>query len=160
MGRWGDGEMGRWGGRWGDGAIYYGSVPYASLSLAVRAIKTHRDLEVYQSARAGAALIFKLSLRLPAHERYGLTAQSRNSSRSVGASVSEAWRKRRYPAAFKSKLNDAEGEAAETQFWLDVMLDCRYITAEEHTIADDLFDKILAQLVSLSAKAHSFCRIP
>jgi four helix bundle protein len=37
------------------------------------------------------------------------------SSRSVCANIAEAWRKRRYPNAFVSKLSDAEAEAAETQ---------------------------------------------
>ena len=36
----------------------------------------------------------------------------------------EAWRKRIYPKSFVSKLNDSEGEAAETQVWLDYALQC------------------------------------
>jgi four helix bundle protein len=122
-------------------------------------LRTHRDLEVYQNARAAAAFVFRLTLRFPAEERYGLTTQSRNSSRSVSANIAEGWRKRRYPAAFRSKLNDAEGEAAETQGWLDVMLDCGYITEEEHTIGDEMYDKIIAQLVRTVANAKSFCAI-
>jgi len=35
-----------------------------------------------------------------------------------------AWRKRRYPASFVSKLSDADTEAAETQVWLDFALRC------------------------------------
>ncbi len=105
-------------------------------------------------------MIFRITLRLPAEERFGVISQSRNSSRSVCANIAEAWRKRRYPAAFRSKLNESEGEAAETQVWLDVMLDCGFITKEEHTIGDDLYDKIIAQLVNTIAKAKSFCGIP
>jgi len=48
-------------------------------------------------------------------ETYSLTDQIRRSSRSVCSNTAESWRKRRYEAAFVSKLNDAEAEAAETQ---------------------------------------------
>ncbi|MEM6754268.1 MAG: four helix bundle protein, partial [Cyanobacteria bacterium P01_C01_bin.38] len=46
-------------------------------------------------------------------ETYSLTDQIRRSSRSVCANFAEAWRKRRYEAAFVAKLNDCEAEAAE-----------------------------------------------
>ena len=59
--------------------------------------------------------IFNLTKAFPAEEKYSLTDQIRRSSRSVPANISEAWRKRRYPAAFISKLSDADGESAETQ---------------------------------------------
>jgi four helix bundle protein len=52
--------------------------------------------------------IFELTRHFPIEERYTLTDQIRRSSRSVCANLAEAWRKRRYKAAFVSKLNDAE----------------------------------------------------
>jgi len=63
--------------------------------------------------------IFDLSKSFPKEEIYSLTDQIRRSSRSVCSNLAEAWRKRRYEAAFISKLSDAEGEAAETQVWLE-----------------------------------------
>jgi four helix bundle protein len=80
-----------------------------------RIVRKHTDLEVYQRAFAAAMRIFELSKSFPNEERYALTGQIRRSSRSVCANLAEAWRKRRYPAAFVSKLGDAEGEAAETR---------------------------------------------
>jgi four helix bundle protein len=77
-------------------------------------IVTHRDLEVYQRAFKAAMEIFEISRSIPPEERYSLTDQIRRSSRSTCSSIAEAWRKRRYQAAFISKLSDAEGEAAET----------------------------------------------
>ena len=78
-------------------------------------IKTHEDLEVYRLAFKAAMKIFELSKNFPAEERYSLTDQIRRSSRSVCSNLAEAWRKRRYRAAFLAKLNDSEAEAAETQ---------------------------------------------
>jgi len=78
-------------------------------------IQNHADLQVYQKAFETAQKIFKLSKSFPKEETYSLTDQVRRSSRSVCANLAEAWRKRRYEAAFISKLSDSEAEAAETQ---------------------------------------------
>ena len=58
------------------------------------------DLRVYQAAMDAAMDIFQLSKSFPAEEKYSLTDQMRRSSRSVCANIGEAWRKRRYRAAF------------------------------------------------------------
>src|SRR5450432_1487447 len=89
-------------------------------------IRRHTDLEVYQRAFAAAMRLFELSRRFPSEERYSLTDQGRRSSRSVCGNLAEAWRKRRYPAAFVSKLSDSEGEAAETQVWIQFAVECGY----------------------------------
>ncbi len=78
-------------------------------------IKDHRELEIYKMAFDAAMEIFELSKKFPIEEKYSLTDQIRRSSRSVCANLAEAWRKRRYEAAFIAKLSDAEAEAAETR---------------------------------------------
>ena len=85
-------------------------------------IKTHKDLEVYQLAFNAAMEIFGLSKGFPIEEKYSLTDQIRRSSRSVCDNLAEAWRKRRYKAAFLAKLNDCEAEAAETQVWIQFVV--------------------------------------
>jgi four helix bundle protein len=74
-------------------------------------IRSFKELRVWQNAVDAAMIVFALTKRFPVEERYSLTDQFRRLSRPVAANISEAWRKRRYPAAFVSKLNDAEGEA-------------------------------------------------
>src|SRR5438046_10450174 len=92
-------------------------------------IKHFRELDVYQNPLTAAMEIFEISKRFPNEERFSLTDQIRRSSRSVCSNLSEAWRKRRYAAAFVSKLNDAEGEAAETQVNLEFASRCGYLHA-------------------------------
>jgi len=70
---------------------------------------------------------FKISKTFPKEERYALTDQIRRSSLSVCANLSEAYRKRRYPAHFVSKITDAEMENGETYVWLEFVLACEYI---------------------------------
>lgn len=60
-----------------------------------------------------AMQIFELSKKFPIEERYSLTDQIRRASRLVCANLAEAWRKRRYEAAFIAKLSDDEAEAGE-----------------------------------------------
>ena len=88
---------------------------------------SYKDLTVYRKAFDLAMKIFKISKSFPREETYSLTDQIRRSSRSVCASISEAYRKRQYEAHFVSKISDADMENAEAQVWLDFTLSCGYI---------------------------------
>lgn len=96
-----------------------------------------------------AMIVFRFSKNFPTEERYSLTDQIRRSSRSVCANLAEAWRKRRYEAAFIAKLNDAEAEAAETQTWLQFAVECQYLDAEEGRTLYQTYNHILGKLVTL-----------
>lgn len=86
----------------------------------------YRTLLAYQKAFALAMKIYHISMHFPSDERFGLTAQLRNSSRSVCTNIVEAYKRRRYKDYYISKLNDSETENAETQVWLDFALECQY----------------------------------
>lgn len=91
-----------------------------------------RDLLVYQKGFSLAMEIYELIKSFPSEEKYGLSSQIRNSSRSVCSNIGEGYRKRRYPAHFISKISDADMENTETQVWLDFALECKYISEELH----------------------------
>ena len=112
-------------------------------------IKRHQDLTVYQKAFEVAIQIFQLSKEFPKDERFSLTDQIRRSSRSVCANLAEAWRKRRYEAAFIAKLNDSEAEAAETQTWIEFSVKCHYINPETGQFLSSQYNEIIAILVKI-----------
>jgi four helix bundle protein len=112
-------------------------------------IVSHCDLDVYRKAFDAAMLLFELSKAFPKQEAYSLTDQVRRSSRSVCANLAEAWRKRRYAAAFVSKLSDAESEAAETQVWIEFAVKCAYTDRERATVLYQTYDEILRMLVAM-----------
>ena len=114
-------------------------------------IRSFKELRVWQNAMNVAMEIFELTKSFPLEERFSLTDQIRRSSRSVAANITESWRKRRYPAAFVSKLNDAESEAAETQTWIEISKRCNYITPEQANRLDSKVEEILAQLVTMAS---------
>jgi four helix bundle protein len=109
----------------------------------------HQDLDVYKRAFDAAMRIFELSKQFPNEETYSLTDQIRRSSRSVCALIAEGWRKRRYEAAFIAKLSDAEGEAAETQTWIEFCVRCGYLDREMGKALYIEYDEILAMIVSM-----------
>ncbi|OUL36717.1 four helix bundle protein [Nostoc sp. T09] len=118
--------------------------------------RTHEDLAIYQLAFETAMQIFEYSKKFPSEEKYSLTDQIRRSSRSVCANLAEAWRKRRYKAAFVAKLNDCvrvacrrQAEAAETQVWLKFAVKCQYLTVEQGRKLYGNYNQILSGLVKM-----------
>ena len=121
-------------------------------------IKSFRDLDVYVLTREQAKRIFTISKSFPKEEKYSLTDQIRRSSRAVNAMIAEAWARRRYPAAFINKIDEAMGEAMETQAWLDHALDCEYMERNQHRALDEVWQRVGAMLNRMIQRADDFCR--
>jgi len=112
-------------------------------------IVNHEDLGVYQRAFGAAMEIFRLSKSFPKEEQYALTDQIRRASRSVCANLAEAWRRRRYEQAFINCLSIAEGEAAETQVWLQFAVGCNYLKPQDTKELHTIYAGVLATLVGM-----------
>src|SRR5262249_47963028 len=119
-------------------------------------IVSHDQLDVYRKAFETAMIIFELSTKFPKEETYSLTDQIRRSSRSVCTNLAEAWRKRRYEAAFISKLNDVEAEAAETQTWLQFAAACGYLKKQEASDLRSTYDGVIGTIVGMINHADSW----
>lgn len=116
---------------------------------------TFRNLKVYQKAFKLAMDIFNLTKTFPDEEKYGLTTQIRKSSRSVCSSIAEAYRKRKYPAHFVSKITDADMENSETQVWLDFSFNCNYINKsiyDEFVLRSEEIGKMLNHMIQYPEK--------
>lgn len=129
-----------------------------SRSASADFVQNYTELKVYQMAFESAMKIYELSKKWPSEEKYSLTDQIRRSSRSVCSNIAEAWRKRRYPAHFVSKLSDADTEAAETEVWLDFALRCGCISEPDHTRLHDNYDHICRMLTKMMATPESWCK--
>ena len=93
--------------------------------------------------------IFEASKRFPKEETYSLTDQIRRSSRSVSGQIAEGWRRRKYEPAFINKLNEAEGEGAETQAWLEYAVRCGYMTAKLGRELHRAYNRVIGKLVTM-----------
>lgn len=120
-------------------------------------IRSFKDLLVYQKAFEQAMGLFEVTKRFPKAEQYSLTDQIRRSSRSVCTNIGEAWRKRKYPAHFVSKLTDADAEATETMVWLDFSMACAYIDQSVHIEFLAEYEQIGKMLGAMIATPEKFC---
>lgn len=114
-------------------------------------LRGYRDLKIYHEAFRLAMEVFNESKKFPPDERYSLTSQVRRSSRSVVANLAEGYRKRQYPNMFLNKLSDCDAEATETQVWLDLAMNCGYLSAEKHgelMVGYETVDKMLNRMMT------------
>lgn len=110
-----------------------------------------KETKVYKKAFALAMNVFEVSKNFPVEERYSLTDQMRRSSRSVCSNLAEAYRKKKYPAHFLSKLSDADMENSETLVWLDFALGCKYLSPQLHhdlLVKNEEVGRLLGHMVS------------
>jgi four helix bundle protein len=98
---------------------------------------SYKDLILYKKSSSLSMEIFFLTKNFPKEETYSLIDQIRRSSRSANICTIEAYRKRKYPNHFVSKLTDVDMENSETQGWLEFSFACNYISK-------DIYDKLFA----------------
>jgi four helix bundle protein len=120
--------------------------------------KSFRDLRVYQLARKAVTEVFEVTENFPPSEKYQLVNQIRRSSRATKALIAEGWARRRYKAAFISKIDEALGEATETQSWLDDALDRGYLALEQFESLDNDWSAITSMLARMIDRASDFCK--
>ncbi len=101
--------------------------------------------------------IFEITKTFPKEEKYSLVDQIRRSSRSVPANIAEAWVKRKYPKSFISKLLDSLAEEAETEVWIDMSKDCKYINAQLHNSLLERYNEVAKMLSSMINTPEKFC---
>lgn len=93
------------------------------------ALRSFRDLRVYQELRELHLIVHEESLRFPKFELYELGSQVRRSSNSAPANVAEGFGSR-HTNIYIEAINRALGEVQETQHHLSVAKDKTYITDE------------------------------
>ena len=121
-----------------------------------REYRGYRDLAVYQLSYKLALRIHEITKSFPKEERYALTDQIRRSSRAIPAIIAEAWKKRRYPKAFVSKLSDASAEQAEVTVWLDFSKDFVYLKDVDYEELIAGYDEVGAMLHSMMESPRKF----
>ena len=100
------------------------------------------DLLVYKKSFTLAMQIFQITNAFPKEEMYSSTDQIRRSSRSTNICIVEAYRKRRYPAHFVSKLSYSDMENSETKGWFKFALECKYLAEKDFTNLVSLSEEV------------------
>ena len=119
-------------------------------------ISSYKNLNVYQNGMDAAMKNFRLTKQFPPEEKYSMVDQIRRCSLSVCTNLAEAWRKRRYKAAFIAKLSDSESEACETQVWVEFARRCEYLNDETCDELDADYERIIGQIVKMIIDADKW----
>src|SRR2546430_6107254 len=94
--------------------------------------QSYKDLNVWQKGIELAKLIYTLTTRFPAEEKFGLISQMRRAAVSISSNVAEG-QARHTTGEFIQFISHAEGSVAEldTQLILSIELKfCNSVTAE------------------------------
>ncbi|MDD4891723.1 MAG: four helix bundle protein, partial [Phycisphaerae bacterium] len=91
------------------------------------AIRSYRDLEVWQKGTDLVVEVYRLAKLFPSDEIFGLTSQIRRSSVSVPANTAEG-HGRLHRGDYVRHLSIARGSLAETETHLLLALRLEYIT--------------------------------
>lgn len=99
-----------------------------------------------------------LTRSFPKDEKYSLTDQIRRSSRSICVNIAESWAKRLYIKAFVNKLTDALGEEFETEVWLNMTFDLKYIPENVYNQLAADYSEVRKMLISIIDFPEKFCK--
>ena len=93
------------------------------------------------------------------HRREVFTHRS-DSSRvaKCAANIAEGYRKKQYPKMFVSKMADADGEATETQVWLDFAHKCGYLSRLRQTELREGYEEVGRMMGGMIAHPERFSR--
>jgi four helix bundle protein len=114
------------------------------------AIKSYRDLEVYQRAKVLVVPIHRLVAEFPAHERFDLCSQMRRASKSVVANIVEGYSHKDTPGKARQFWRNAMGSANEMVEHLETAVALGYSSQdtyrpyiEEYTITAKQLNKLI-----------------
>ena len=113
--------------------------------------KFAKDLE--KRTKCFAVNILRWSMTLPnTPERRVVRAQIIKAGTSVGANYREANRARS-KADFRNKIKICEGEASETQYWLEIIADVEWNSWDQLKSEYDECSELLAIFTSIGCKS-------
>lgn len=118
-------------------------------------MQNYKDLKVWQKAHAFTLKVYTITQTFPKQEMYGITNQIRRSSSSIPANIAEGCGKRT-PSDFANFLNIALGSANETEYFLILSYDLKYLNDEEefNELLNNI-NEIKAMLISLINKVRA-----
>jgi four helix bundle protein len=111
-------------------------------------IRTFKDLIVWQKAMDLSVEIYRLTKNYPSDERYGLTAETRKTSRSIPYNIAEG-HKRSTTADYIRFLNISAGSVAELETQLLLAARLRYLKEDSAQAALALHAEVERMLDSL-----------
>ena len=120
------------------------------------AIKSFRDLEVYQESLQLAKEVNDLVKSFPASEKYLLTDQMKRASRGIPSLIAEGWAKRRLIKEFRKYIRSANGEANEMMSHIEQASLFGLIKKEKARELIERYDHVGGKLTNLKNNWKNF----
>ena len=116
-------------------------------------MQNYKDLKVWEKAHLFTLSIYQETKYFPREEIYALTNQLRKSASSIPANIAEGCGKNN-KQELAHYLNISLGSANESEYFLILCRDLRYLSDEKFDILSSLVNEIKAMLISLVNKVR------
>lgn len=116
------------------------------------AIRSHRDLVVWQKAMHLVAEVYRLVQDFPAAERYGLVSQITRAAVSVPANIAEGSGRGGSRREYAHFLGIARGSLMETETLLELAVQLRFVAADDAAPLFDEIDEVSRMLSSIRSR--------
>jgi four helix bundle protein len=140
------------------GRLIFGRIN-AERNRAMDAIRSHKDLVVWQKAVSLAGKVYAATRLLPSEERYGLNQQLRRSAVSIASNIAEG-SARKSRAEFVQFLHIARGSVSEIETQVMIAIGQGYFEATTD-LPDDvaevgrLLNGLIRSLAAANQTAHA-----
>lgn len=119
-------------------------------------MESYTDLDAWKVGMELVKEVYSLTKKFPKEELYGLMAQMKRSSTSILANIAEGFGRFTYPDK-ANKYTIARGECSETEAFLFIAVELKFVTNTEATGALELAKRerqVLSGLIT-SCRKHS-----
>jgi len=117
-------------------------------------MQNYKDLKVWEKAHQFTLHVYEVSAGFPKTEIYSLTSQLRRAAASIPANIAEGCGKYTQNDVARF-LNIAMGSANESEYFLLLARDLKYLSEEAYEILYKLINEIKGMLISLISKVRS-----
>ena len=114
-------------------------------------MQNFKDLKVWEKSHLFTLQVYEVTKFFPKEEIYSLTNQLRRSASSVPANIAEGCGKKS-KADFANFLNIALGSANESEYYLILSKDLKYLSIEKFGILVSLINEVKGMLIALIKK--------
>ena len=94
-------------------------------------VKSFEDLTVWQEAHKLTLEVYKMTVRFPGTEKYGIVSQLRRCSSAVPANIAEGFGRATTRELLRC-LQIARGELEETRYFVLLSRDLSYVTPQDY----------------------------
>lgn len=117
-------------------------------------MQNYKELKVWEKSHQLVLDIYRVTAKFPKEEVFGITSQVRRAAASIPANIAEGCgKKSRLDLA--NFLNISLGSANETDYFLLLCRDLKYISESEFSELENTINAIKAMLINLITKVRS-----